>query len=109
MPPPDLKSILKTKRLQEFQNKQKPNLQESPPDSAHTVPDNKIKPLVNFNHKRLQKLRNRKIAVEQRSDDGEGPIIAVKDFEKMSNLNISEIQPPESNYQIEVKLPMEKT
>ena len=49
------------------------------------------------------------MAVEQRSDDEEGPIIAVKDFEKMSNFNISEIQPPESNYQIEVKLPMEKT
>ena len=71
----------------------------SPPDSAHTVPEDKFQPLVKINNKRLHKLRNRKLAAAelQRSGDGEeeeeGLIIAVDDFEKMSDLNISEIQP----------------
>jgi hypothetical protein len=70
----------------------------SPPDSAHTVPEDKFQPLVKINNKRQHKLRNRKLAAAdlQRSGDGEeeeGLIIAVDDFEKMSNLNISEIQP----------------
>ena len=48
-------------------------------------------------------MRNRKIIQDFKSEE-DGPIIAIDDFEKMSNLNISEIQ-PDSLHQIEVKLP----
>ena len=40
----------------------------------------------------------------RKKSEEEGLIIAVENFEKMSDLNISEIQ-PESMHQIEVKLP----
>lgn len=48
-------------------------------------------------------MRNRKIIQYNKSEE-DGPIIDIDNFEKMSNLNISDIQ-AESLYQIEVKLP----